>query len=346
MKDAPLPIEPADRNEVAEIRDQLRRDGRMWEDVDLERSRFLVCRDAGRRVAWVGLEIDGETGLLRSLFTDPAWRKRGIGRELVAAAEREAALRGVTVMVLFSTGAGGYFLSLGYEEIPVGDAMAAVHKTPQGLWYRDRPHLLAEEVTYRKHLGAACGADPPGESALGPRAAQAEAAIHTLETPRLRLRPLHRADLDALARIWTDPEVSRFLLSRPRDRAEVKVRLHAMIEHARLWGMWGIELRATGELVGRCGFYPYTGECARGGGPEPELAFLLARAQWGQGLATEAARAALAALLRAHRPERAVALVHLEHVACRRVLEKLGMRAERSVVVQGDEAVMYAAQRL
>jgi ribosomal-protein-alanine N-acetyltransferase len=342
MKAVPLPIDLADRAEVAEIRDQLRRDGRMWEDVDLERSRFLVCRDAGRRVAWVGLEIDGETGLLRSLFTDPAWRKRGIGRELVAAAEREAALRGVTVMVLFSTGAGGYFRSLGYGEIPVGDAMAAVHKTPQALWYRDRPQLLAAEVTYRKHLGAACGADPPGESALGLRAAEAEAAIHTLETPRLRLRPLALGDLDRLARIWTDPEVSRFLLSRPRDRGEVQARLHAMLEHARRWGMWGIELRATGELVGRCGFYPYRGEGARGGGPEPELAFLLAREQWNQGLATEAARAALAALFGMHRPERAIALVDPRHVACRRVLEKIGMRSDRRVVVVGAEAVMYA----
>src|SRR3990172_224233 len=166
-------------------------------------------------------------------------------------------------------------------------------------------------------------------------------AIDTLETPRLRLRPLGLGDLDRLARIWTDPEVSRFLLSRPRDRAEVQARLHAMIEHARLWGMWGIELRATGELVGRCGFYPYTGECARGGGPEPELAFLLAREQWGQGLATQAARAALAALLRAHRPERAVALVHPEHVACRRVLEKLGVRAGRSGGVPGGGAGVW-----
>jgi len=152
MNAAPLPIEPADRAEVAEIRDQLRRDGRMWEDVDLDRSQFLVCRDAGRRVGWVGLEIDGRGALLRSLYTDPAWRKRGIGRRLVEAAEREAARRGARVMVLFSTEAGDYFRRLGYEEIPVQDAVATVHSTPQVLWYLPRPHLLAVEVTYRKLL--------------------------------------------------------------------------------------------------------------------------------------------------------------------------------------------------
>jgi N-acetylglutamate synthase-like GNAT family acetyltransferase len=152
MSSATPPIEPADRAEVAEIRDQLRRDGRMWEDVDLERSSFLVCREAGRRVGWVGLEIDGRGALLRSLYTDPAWRKRGIGRRLVEAAEREAARRGAEVMVLFSTEAGGYFRGLGYEEIPVAEALATAPHTPQVLWYLARPHLLAAEVTYRKLL--------------------------------------------------------------------------------------------------------------------------------------------------------------------------------------------------
>lgn len=152
MNSAAFPIETAHRAEVAEIRDRLRGDGRMWEDVDLERSCFLVCREEGRRVGWVGLEIDGRGALLRSLFTDPGWRKLGIGRRLVEAAEREAAARGASVMVLFSTGAGGYFRGLGYEEIPVADALAAAPHTPQVPWYLARPHLLAGEVMYRKLL--------------------------------------------------------------------------------------------------------------------------------------------------------------------------------------------------
>jgi RimJ/RimL family protein N-acetyltransferase/N-acetylglutamate synthase-like GNAT family acetyltransferase len=323
MDAAPLRIEPADRDESAGIRDELRRGGRMWEDVDLDRSLFLVCRDGGRRIGWVGLEVDGEGALLRSLYTEPASRKHGIGRRLVEAAEREAVRRGARVMVLFSTEAGGYFRALGYEEIPVPEAVATVPRTPQVLWYLDRPHLLDVEVTYRKPLE--------------------ERAMPTLEleTARLRLRPLALGDVDALARIWTDPEVSRLLLTRPRDRVEVEGRLRAMLEHARLWGMWAIELRDARELVGRCGFYPYAGEGALAGGPEPELAFFLAREQWGRGLATEAARAALDAL-RPHRPERVVALVHPENTASRRVLEKLGMRADRRVAVQGGEALLYA----
>ena len=163
-----------------------------------------------------------------------------------------------------------------------------------------------------------------------------------LETPRLRLRPLVPADLDRLTEIWTDPAVSRFLLTPPTTRTEVEARLDAMRAHARLFGMWAIELRETGELIGRCGFYPYAGEGRIGDALEPELAYLLARAHWGAGLASEAARAALAALFRRHRPARAVALVRPEHAASRRVLEKLGMRAEREVVASAVEVVLYA----
>jgi RimJ/RimL family protein N-acetyltransferase len=53
----------------------------------------------------------------------------------------------------------------------------------------------------------------------------------------------------------------------------------------------------------------------------------------------------LDAFFRAHRPERVVALVHPGNAASRRVLEKLGMRAQRRVVVQGGEAMMYALER-
>jgi RimJ/RimL family protein N-acetyltransferase len=165
------------------------------------------------------------------------------------------------------------------------------------------------------------------------------AGVERLETPRLLLRPLSRADLDRLTAIWTDPEVSRLLIAQPRDRAEVAEKLAEMREHARRFGMWGVELRATGELIGRCGFYPYAGQ---GGRVEPELAFLLARAHWGAGLASEAARAALDALLRRQQPARVVALVRPEHAASRRVLEKLGMREESRVAVRGIAAVLYA----
>jgi ribosomal-protein-alanine N-acetyltransferase len=164
----------------------------------------------------------------------------------------------------------------------------------------------------------------------------------TLETPRLRLRPLVPGDLDRLTAIWTDPEVARLLVTRPKDRAEVAERLAGLIELARGFGMWGVELRATGELIGRCGFYPWA---PGGAAPEPELAYLLARAHWGRGLASEAARAALDALFRRVDPARVVALVRPEHAASRRVLEKLGMLEAERHTVSGVDVLFYELLR-
>ena len=107
---------------------------------------------AGRRVAGVGLEIDGSNALLRSLYTEPLHRGRGIGRELVGAAEAEATALGADSVYLFSTDAGAYFRALGYVEIPVPEAVAALRTAPQVAWYRAHPELLAGEVTFRKTL--------------------------------------------------------------------------------------------------------------------------------------------------------------------------------------------------
>jgi [ribosomal protein S5]-alanine N-acetyltransferase len=159
-----------------------------------------------------------------------------------------------------------------------------------------------------------------------------------LETSRLRLRPPVAGDLDRLTEIWTDPEVARLLVTQPRDRAEVAEKLAGLIELARGFGMWGVELRATGELIGRCGFYPWAPD---GAAPEPELAYLLARPHWGAGLASEAARAALDALFRSQDPARVVALVRPEHAASRRVLEKLGMREAERHTVGGVAVLLY-----
>lgn len=152
------------------------------------------------------------------------------------------------------------------------------------------------------------------------------------------MRPLVPGDLDCLTEIWTDPEVARLLVTQPRDRAEVAEKLAELIELARGFGMWGVELRATGQLIGRCGFYPWAPD---GGEPEPELAYLLARAHWGKGLASEAARAALDALFRSGDPARVVALVRPEHVVSRRVLEKLGMREAERHTLRGVAVLLY-----
>ena len=75
---------------------------------------FLVAEHDGQVVGVVGVERCGEYGLLRSTAVDPAWRGRGLGRQLVEYAIAEAEARGLCALYLLTTTAERYFPSFGF----------------------------------------------------------------------------------------------------------------------------------------------------------------------------------------------------------------------------------------
>jgi len=145
--------------------------------------------------------------------------------------------------------------------------------------------------------------------------------VIVLETERLLFRDHEPADLDAYCEMEADPEFRRYVggAPRPRDAAERKFQpgLHRP-ESARLW-MWAAVYKPEGRYIGRCGVYPHFGVPGEG-----SLAFYLARAYWGQGLATEAGRAFVKFGFHELGLSRIVTMVQVENHASIRVLEKLG----------------------
>jgi N-acetylglutamate synthase-like GNAT family acetyltransferase len=79
--------------------------------------RFWVHIDNNQLVGAVGLERYGASGLLRLLVVSPASQRRGLGRELVATLEREAATAGIKMLVLLTQTAEPFFARLGYTVI-------------------------------------------------------------------------------------------------------------------------------------------------------------------------------------------------------------------------------------
>ena len=69
-------------------------------------------------------------------------------------------------------------------------------------------------------------------------------------------------------------------------------------------------------------------------GPDVELGYTLARAAWGRGYATEAARAVLRWAFAGLRLPRVVAVADPANTASLRVLEKLGMRGRAARVLR------------
>lgn len=147
-----------------------------------------------------------------------------------------------------------------------------------------------------------------------------------LDTPRLHLRAVTRADADDMFRVNADPEVLRFIGRPPPASIDVIVeRIEGMIASTRAeTGItWKLCDRATGAYAGGAGLKYWDKTHCRA-----EVGYILAREHWGRGLATEA----LAPILRfafermlLHSIE---ARVHPDNRASRRVLEKLGFVQE------------------
>lgn len=156
----------------------------------------------------------------------------------------------------------------------------------------------------------------------------------TLLTPRLLLRRWREADIAPMTTINSDPEVMRWIGDGSvRDQEEQTRSSLALWEHG--WetegfGLFAVEVRATGELAGFTGLSVphYLPEVL----PAVEIGWRLGRPFWGRGLATEAARAALDFGLGERGLERIVSIVQVGNDASERVMNKLGMRVERGTV--------------
>ena len=161
--------------------------------------------------------------------------------------------------------------------------------------------------------------------------------IPTLATERLVLRGFRDEDTDAFAAMTADAEVMEWL-GGTMERDDAWRHMAALTGHWTLrgFGRWALEDRASGELVGHAGlWYPE-------GWPAIEVGWTLARAYWGRGLATEAARAAIAYGRDELDLETVVSLIHPDNPRSQRVAERLGMSAtERRFDYRGHRLVVW-----
>ena len=164
-----------------------------------------------------------------------------------------------------------------------------------------------------------------------------------IATPRLLLRPLAPEDLDAVHRLWTDPDVRRYLWDGeeiPREKARTMIvrSMESFEEHG--YGLWAAIDKGSGALIGFCGFWP-SGEDGRGG----ELLYGIATQSWGEGLATEAAGAMIRYGFEEIELDRVVAGADTRNTASLRVMEKAGLLRDGRDLRNGQDLTYYALSR-
>lgn len=152
-------------------------------------------------------------------------------------------------------------------------------------------------------------------------------AFNRIESERLILRRWGRADRAPFAAINADPVVGEFLMGPlPADlsnamieRIEAHFRVHG-------FGLWAIERRSDARLLGFAGLQvvPFEARFT----PAVEIGWRLAADVWGQGYATEAARAALDDAQSRCGLHDLVSFTVPANRRSQRVMEKLGFRRD------------------
>lgn len=165
-----------------------------------------------------------------------------------------------------------------------------------------------------------------------------------LETTRLVIRSFEPGDAAGMLAVFGDPEVRRYLPPFPDPTIEtmqgsVARRMAMEADHGH--GLWAVERKDTGELIGDCGLM-----LVEGTGPEVEIAYHDKQSTWNYGFGTEAAIACLGEGFGRIGLERIIAICFPENVGSWRVMEKAGMDYETTASYYGLSGLKkYVADR-
>jgi RimJ/RimL family protein N-acetyltransferase len=164
--------------------------------------------------------------------------------------------------------------------------------------------------------------------------------MQILETSRLTLRYITSRDADALMPILGDAEVMQFSIIGVHSKKQIKQfieqRLISYLEYG--FGLYAVVHKQNQELIGYCGFFIQSIEQQK----EVEVGYRLARKYWGQGLATESAKAVVEYGQQRFNFQSFVCLIETENSRSIRVANKLGMTLEKKIIYHGLDVAMYS----
>lgn len=147
------------------------------------------------------------------------------------------------------------------------------------------------------------------------------------ETSRLLLRQWRAADREPFAALNAHPVVmAHFPASLTREESDALADRCERLIAERSWGAWVAEIKATGEFIGMVGLHVPPDDFPLS--PCVEILWRLARAHWGQGFATEAARGAMRVGFETLKLSEIVSFTVPANIRSRAVMERLGMQMD------------------
>lgn len=163
-----------------------------------------------------------------------------------------------------------------------------------------------------------------------------------LETERLRLRHFVPEDVAALEAVLGDPIAMRWYPA-PFDHDGVTAWIERNLNRYRSQGhgLWAMVLKSSGDMIGDCGCVVQEVE----GEKAIEIAYHVRRDLWGNGYATEGARACIEFAFNKLGACRVISMIRPENLNSRRVAEKNGLKCEKIVFWKSYDHCIYAREK-
>lgn len=160
--------------------------------------------------------------------------------------------------------------------------------------------------------------------------------MRALTTPRFRLRAFQAEDLERLFTLYGDQRVMAIRKIGTQSRAETEWQMAEILRHwdERGFGLYGIFARADGAFLGECGLRE-----ARPGADDIELSYGLLPETWGQGVASEVARAMIAHGFETLSLAEIFAMARADNAASLHILGKLGF-TRVAEIAEGEATVV------
>ncbi|EIJ41049.1 acetyltransferase, ribosomal protein N-acetylase [Beggiatoa alba B18LD] len=163
--------------------------------------------------------------------------------------------------------------------------------------------------------------------------------LNQLETKRLIFRPLTLADAPTLLSFWENAQAIRYLS--PPDAVQQHCvtwiqRQIARYENDNV-GLMALICQSTGAFIGQCGLvWQFVGNR-----DELEVGYHIQPEYWGQGYATEAAKACLSQAFTQKLAPSVISIIHVNNVASQRVATRNGLQREQMSQFKGFPVYIY-----
>ena len=164
-----------------------------------------------------------------------------------------------------------------------------------------------------------------------------------IETERLILRGHRLGDFEALAAMWGDPDVARYIGGKPSTREESWARLLRYAGHWELlgFGFWAVESKDSAQFIGDVGFANWRRDITPSLEGMPEGGWVFTTASHGRGFATEAVQAAVGWLDNHFAGTTTACIVGTENIASIRVAERAGYHEFARTEFRGSQVIQF-----